>query len=68
MAALLSDALVESLRLPGTASISPDKLAALLELPLQDLARFAGVHRLNHRAAGSLPARDDQTQYLHQLA
>ncbi len=45
MAASPSDTLVESLRLPGTASISPDKLAALLELPMQDLARYAGVHR-----------------------
>ncbi|MDE2337907.1 MAG: DNA-binding protein [Gammaproteobacteria bacterium] len=55
MAALPSDALVESLRLPGTASISPDKLAALLELPLQDLARFAGVHRNSLRLHPETP-------------
>ena len=36
---------LESTREPGTTRFSPANFAALLELPLQDLAELAGVHR-----------------------
>lgn len=55
MAAVPPDALVEDLRLPGTASISPEKLAAMLELPLQDFAKYAGVHRNSLRLHPETP-------------
>jgi hypothetical protein len=37
--------LLESTREPGTARFSPASLAKLFELPQQDLAELAGVHR-----------------------
>lgn len=55
MAATASDVLIDSLQLPGTASISPEKLAALLELPMQDLAKYAGVHRNSLRLHPETP-------------
>ena len=44
MFAVASEVL-ESTREPGTTRFSPANFAALLELPLQDLAELAGVHR-----------------------
>ena len=44
MPALSAD-FFESMREPGTSRLSPSRLAALLEMPQQDLAALAGVHR-----------------------
>lgn len=37
--------LSESLREPGTSDLSPTAIASLLDMPQQELAQLAGVHR-----------------------
>ena len=54
MFAVASEVL-ESTREPGTTRFSPANFAALLELPLQDLAELAGVHRNTMRTHPESP-------------
>lgn len=54
MPALSADVL-ESMREPGTARLSPSRLAALLEMQQQELAVLAGVHRNTMRLHSESP-------------